>query len=165
MASGGGIDATFKEFCDKGNEITTANTVKWMKKADCFGKACTSQSVDIAFMKAKEDKKKKTLNLAEFKKLINIMSADYGKDHKLGADAEAKMTEKLAGAKNIAEGTKTSKTGNVAGMTDASKYTGSHKERFDKDGKGKGIAGRETVVANDGYVQGYKEKDSYDKKH
>ena len=33
---------------------------------------------------------------------------------------------------------KTSKTGGVDKMTDASLYTGSHKERFDKDGKGKG---------------------------
>ena len=27
-------------------------------------------------------------------------------------------------------------------LTDPSKYTGAHKERFDKDGRGKGLAGR-----------------------
>lgn len=31
-----------------------------------------------------------------------------------------------------------SKTGGVDKMTDASQYTGSHKERFGADGKGKG---------------------------
>lgn len=32
-------------------------------------------------------------------------------------------------------------------LTDPSKYTGAHKERFDKDGKGKGLAGRVDEVA------------------
>ena len=57
------------------------------------------------------------------------------------------------------------KAGAVDRLTDTSKYTGSHKERFDESGKGKGIAGREEQSSNDGYVQGYKEKDSYDKSH
>lgn len=49
-------------------------------------------------------------------------------------------------------------------MTDTTKYTGSHKERFDDDGKGKGAEGRDDIAADDGYVQGYKDKDTYDKK-
>ncbi|XP_037086202.1 tubulin polymerization-promoting protein family member 2-like [Pollicipes pollicipes] len=61
--------------------------------------------------------------------------------------------------------TKAVKTGAVDRLTDTSKYTGSHKERFDESGKGKGIAGREEQTSNDGYVSGYKEKDTYDKTH
>ena len=60
---------------------------------------------------------------------------------------------------------KTVKTGGVDRLTDTSKYTGSHKERFDESGRGKGIAGRQEQASKDGYVQGYKEKDSYDKTH
>ncbi|XP_060063467.1 tubulin polymerization-promoting protein family member 2-like [Ylistrum balloti] len=60
--------------------------------------------------------------------------------------------------------TKQSATGNVKGMTDASKYTGSHKERFDAEGKGKGAAGRVDVVDNSGYVGAYKEAGTYDSK-
>jgi len=41
-------------------------------------------------------------------------------------------------------------------LTDSSKYTGSHKERFDPTGKGKGKAGRVEVVSTDGYVSGFK---------
>ena len=50
-------------------------------------------------------------------------------------------------------------------LTDTSKYTGSHKERFDESGKGKGIDGRRDVDANAaaGYVGAYKGKDTYDK--
>ena len=54
----------------------------------------------------------------------------------------------------------------VARMTDASKYTGSHKLRFDEEGKGKGLAGRDSpakgkgktpsVAAQEPYVQGFK---------
>lgn len=35
-------------------------------------------------------------------------------------------------------------------LTDTSKYTGAHKERFGEDGQGKGLAGRENLVNNSG---------------
>ncbi len=54
---------------------------------------------------------------------------------------------------------------NVARMTDTSKYTGAHKERFDDSGKGKGVAGREDRHDNTGYVGQYKGAGTYDKKH
>jgi hypothetical protein len=50
-------------------------------------------------------------------------------------------------------------------MTDTKQYTGAARERFDKDGKGKGIDGREDRSANTGYVGNYKEAGTYDKKH
>jgi hypothetical protein len=50
-------------------------------------------------------------------------------------------------------------------MTDTSNYTGSHKERFGEDGKGKGAEGRTDRVENDGYVGNYKGKDTFDAKH
>lgn len=61
---------------------------------------------------------------------------------------------------------KTVKAGGVDRLTDTSKYTGSHKERFDESGKGKGLEGRKDhdAKAAEGYVGGYKGKDSYDKK-
>lgn len=53
----------------------------------------------------------------------------------------------------------------VERLTDVSKYTGSHKLRFDDSGKGKGIAGRKDIVDNSGYVSGYQNKDTYSKTH
>ncbi len=47
------------------------------------------------------------------------------------------------------------KSGAVDRLTDTTKYTGSHKERFDDSGKGRGAVGRKDV-AGDGYVTGYK---------
>lgn len=57
------------------------------------------------------------------------------------------------------------KTGAVDRLTDASKYTGSHKERFDEGGKGKGISGRKDIVDDSGYVTGYKEKGTFEEKN
>ena len=48
-------------------------------------------------------------------------------------------------------------------MTDASKYTGAHKERFDADGKGKGADGRTDKADNSGYVGNYKGEGTYNK--
>lgn len=59
---------------------------------------------------------------------------------------------------------KISETGHVEELTDISKYTGSSKERFDEHGKGKGKAGRETIVESTGYVQGSKIKETHDQK-
>lgn len=50
-------------------------------------------------------------------------------------------------------------------LTDTSKYTGAHKERFDEEGKGKGKEGRTDVADDSGYVKAYKGKDTYDKTH
>uniref|UniRef100_A0A8C6ME09 Tubulin polymerization promoting protein n=1 Tax=Nothobranchius furzeri TaxID=105023 RepID=A0A8C6ME09_NOTFU len=52
----------------------------------------------------------------------------------------------------------------VSRLTDTSKFTGSHKERFDETGRGKGKAGRVDVVDTSGYVSGYKHRGTYEKK-
>ena len=49
-------------------------------------------------------------------------------------------------------------------LTDASRYTGSHKERFDGSGRGKGREGREELVENTGYVGAYKNAGTYTQK-
>ena len=46
-------------------------------------------------------------------------------------------------------------------MTDASKYTGAHKQRFDESGKGKGAEGRVDKVDHTGYVGQYKGQGTY----
>lgn len=49
-------------------------------------------------------------------------------------------------------------------LTDTAKYTGSHKERFDDSGKGKGKSGREDIPDTSGYVSSYKGSGTYDDK-
>lgn len=59
---------------------------------------------------------------------------------------------------------KVAKTGAMGRLTDTTKYTGSHKERFDDTGKGKGKAGREELVDKTGYVGAYKNAGTYEEK-
>lgn len=59
---------------------------------------------------------------------------------------------------------KVAKAAAVDRLTDSTKYTGSHKERFDESGKGKGKAGREERPDTSGYVAAYKGQGSYDDK-
>jgi hypothetical protein len=61
--------------------------------------------------------------------------------------------------------TSTKAASTVERLTDVSKYTGAHKQRFDETGKGRGIAGRKDVPDASGYVHGYGNKDSYSKTH
>jgi len=48
-------------------------------------------------------------------------------------------------------------------LTDSSRYGGTHKERFDASGKGRGKEGR-VDPKSDGYVAGYKGKKEADAK-
>lgn len=49
-------------------------------------------------------------------------------------------------------------------LTDTTKYTGAHKERFDESGKGKGKVGREDIPDGSGYVGAYKGSGTYEEK-
>ena len=49
---------------------------------------------------------------------------------------------------------KTSSSDFVDRMTDTSKYTGTHKHRFDEEGKGKGLEGRDSIAKGKGMVAG-----------
>ncbi len=59
---------------------------------------------------------------------------------------------------------KVAKASAVDRLTDTSKYTGSHKERFDDSGKGRGRSGRQDIPDTSGYVSAYKGHGSYDSK-
>lgn len=51
----------------------------------------------------------------------------------------------------------------TARLTDSSKYTGAHKERFNDDGTGKGKSGRVNETSGSGYVGNYKGAGTYGK--
>jgi hypothetical protein len=167
MAAGGDLQTAFKGFATKADhkEMTTADFTKWCKDANVFGKTCNSNHVDIAFAKVKP-KGSKNITFLELEALIDEMAKKYKDDHKTDeAKAKEEIKEKLSNSTPKAHGvTKISKTGGVEKMTDTSKYTGSHKERFDESGKGKGVEGRADKVESSGYVGNYKGSGTYDKK-
>ena len=44
-------------------------------------------------------------------------------------------------------------------LTNSAQYTGSHRQRFDSEGKGKGVEGRKDITDDSGFVTGFKGKD------
>ncbi|XP_037086011.1 tubulin polymerization-promoting protein homolog [Pollicipes pollicipes] len=161
------LESQFKKFCGFGithsqasaspvTQITLSNIDKWFKQAGVFTKSLTTTDTGIHFGKLKQKK----VGLKDFKTFL----ADLAATKKVDLDEiQTKLTD--CGDPGTKGATKAVTTGAVGRLTDTSRYTGQHKERFDETGKGRGIAGREDIHGNDGYVQGYKEKDSYDKTH
>ncbi|XP_035231189.1 tubulin polymerization-promoting protein homolog [Stegodyphus dumicola] len=170
-ADSGTIDQAFKEifevfakFGDRESEgnITLKNIDKWLKQANILGKKITNADTAITFSKIAKTKKR--MDFHEFQEFLDTLA----KDKKMEAQELISQLQATA-APELSNATMPVTTGavgeNLRRMTDPSLYTGAHKERFDESGKGKGIAGREDLTDNSGYVTGYKEKDTYDKLH
>merc|ERR1712042_113807 len=167
MASNDDLKNAFMKFANQGKsgakvqELDNKNWTKMAKDCGLYNKTCTSTDGDITFQKFCGNKAKQ-INFDTFCKFIDELALKF---YKGDANAVAKYRElivKKGAPQNT--GTKVATGNNVGKMTDTSQYTGAHKERFDESGKGKGKEGRENVTANDGYVTGYKGKDTYDKK-
>ncbi|NXQ92747.1 TPPP2 protein, partial [Nyctibius grandis] len=166
-----GVENAFRKFAiygdtsASGNDMTGKNFSKMCKECGVMdGKAVTSTDVDIVFNKVKT-KGARTITFAEFQQAMKELC---GKRFKGKSPEEA-----LQAVYGLIEGkepgnvgtTKATKAGGVERLTDTSKYTGSHKERFDESGKGKGLAGRQDLTDNSGYVGAYKGAGTYDQTH
>ncbi|XP_046968525.1 tubulin polymerization-promoting protein homolog [Vanessa cardui] len=152
----------FSKFGDPksdGRQITLSQSDKWMKQAKVIdGKKITTTDTAIHFKKLKSVK----LGLEDYQKFLE----DLAKSKKVELE---EIKKKLTTCGQPGVSTHLTKSAAAAAavdrLTDTTKYTGSHKQRFDEAGKGKGIAGRKELVDNSGYVTGYQHKDSYNKSH
>ncbi|KAG5308885.1 Y5057 protein, partial [Pseudoatta argentina] len=157
----GSFLASFKAFSKFGDPksdgklITLSQSDKWMKQAKVIdGKKITTTDTGIYFKKHKSTK----LGIEQYKTFLEELT----KSKKVEL-AEIKKKMANCGPPGFTGGA--SGAGKAAStidrLTDVSKYTGSHKQRFDETGKGKGIAGRKDIPDTSGYVQGYQNKDTY----
>jgi len=149
----------FSKFGDTksdGKHVTLSQSDKWMKQAKVIdGKKITTTDTGIYFKKLKSLK----LNFEDYNKFLE----DLAKNKKVEVE-EIKNKMATCGQPGFTGVGPLKAGGAVDRLTDPSKYTGSHKQRFDETGKGKGIAGRKDMVDASGYVSGYQNKDSFGKK-
>ncbi|XP_030385673.1 TPPP family protein CG45057 isoform X2 [Scaptodrosophila lebanonensis] len=146
----------FSKFGDTksdGRLITLSQSDKWMKQAKVIDKKITTTDTGIHFKKFKAMK----ISLSDYNKFLE----DLAKTKKVEL-SEIKQKLASCGAPGVLSVSAGKAAAAVDRLTDTSKYTGSHKERFDASGKGKGIAGRRNLVDDSGYVSGYQHKDTYD---
>lgn len=163
-----GWEAFMKFGNASGVEITGKNFDKWLKDAGLLDPKTISTTITgIAFSKV-TGPKRKTLTYNETKEVLVKVAEDRATKTKKTVQEELDLiTEKLAALEgpSHAGATKPVAANVVDRLTDTSKYTGSHKERFDESGKGKGKAGRAEQADNSGYVGAYKNKGTYDQAH
>ncbi|XP_043094981.1 tubulin polymerization-promoting protein family member 2 [Puntigrus tetrazona] len=176
MAEGSGevsledVETAFRKFAVHGDskatgkEMNGKNFVKLCKDCKVIdGKSVTSTDVDIIFSKVKA----KSARVITFEQFTQAMAELAPKHFKGKSQEEAVqlLYGLIAGKEPANIGvTKVAKASAVDRLTDSSKYTGSHKERFDESGKGKGRSGREYIPDTSGYVSAYKGQGSYDSK-
>ncbi|CAH3914389.1 tubulin polymerization-promoting protein homolog [Pieris brassicae] len=152
----------FSKFGDSksdGKQITLSQSDKWMKQAKVIdGKKITTTDTAIYFKKLKSVK----VGIEDYQKFLD----DLAKNKKVDIE-EIKKKLTTCGQPGVSTHLPKSPAAAAAvdRLTDTTKYTGSHKQRFDDTGKGKGIAGRKDLVDGSGYVTGYQHKDTYGKGH
>lgn len=178
MASASLTDDEVNELCSKLKEYAklahkdnlTSQACGKITKDNPLWKDLRTDMDSSIFPVCKDDKSKPYMTITKEKSMKflaksaeKLEAKKKGKGLPEGSTWERELLKNLKGT-TLSGVTKESKTGNVKGMTDTSNYTGSHAERFDKDGKGKGLEGRETKSDNSGYVGGFKGQGTYDAK-
>ncbi|KAJ0056531.1 hypothetical protein NL108_010242 [Boleophthalmus pectinirostris] len=174
MAKSSDVDellAAFRRFAAHGDHKAGASSEmpgqKWAKLCkDCKiidGKHVTSTDTDIIFSKL-VPKTSRGMSYADFKKALEMLCQKRFPDQ--SKEEALQSVYKLIEGKEPANAgvTKVDRTGAVDRLTDTSRYTGSHKERFDGSGRGRGREGREYLVENTGYVSSYRHQGTYDNK-
>ncbi|XP_018428212.1 PREDICTED: tubulin polymerization-promoting protein-like, partial [Nanorana parkeri] len=164
------LEEAFRKFAIHGDTRATGkemNGKNWSKLCkDCQiidGKTVTTTDIDIIFTKVKA-KSCRTITYHQFNDALEELALKRFKDHEK-AEAISMMHKLVEGKSPVIAGvTKAVSSPTVSRLTDVSKFTGSHKERFDPSGKGRGKAGREDLVDQSGYVSGYKHAGTYDQK-
>lgn len=145
--------AKFGNTKNDGTQISLSNSDKWMKQAGVIdGKKITTTDTAICFNKFKS----KTLSYDQYVSYVEALAKEKNMNPE---DIKSKMVK--CAVPGTAGTTQAAKADVVNRMTDTSKYTGAHKQRFDESGQGRGREGRDDLHDNTGYVQGYKEKDTY----
>ncbi|XP_062328097.1 tubulin polymerization-promoting protein family member 3 [Osmerus eperlanus] len=173
MAESAGMEqlmTSFKKFAIHGDTKATGkemNGKNWAKLCkDCKiidGKNVTSTDVDIVFTKVKA-KTSRVITYEEFQKALEELAPKRFKGQSK-EEALNSVYKLIEGKEPTNVGvTKVAKTAAVDRLTDTTKYTGSHKERFDDTGKGRGKGGREELVEKTGYVGAYKNAGTYEEK-
>ncbi|XP_065155104.1 tubulin polymerization-promoting protein isoform X3 [Paramisgurnus dabryanus] len=164
------LEESFRRFAIHGDTRATGkemNGKNWSKLCkDCGvidGKDITLTDVDIVFSKVK-NKSGRTITYSQFKEALGELARKRFKD-KSSEDAALEVYKLIEGKSPVISGvTRAVASPTVSRLTDTTKFTGSHKERFDETGRGKGKAGRVEMVDKSGYVSGYKHAGSYEKK-
>jgi hypothetical protein len=169
------VKCTLKTYMERGTTDDTLKLTPFMKCVEACGLKQYKTNIEASVWPKNCDKAKKCPINKVATSVIDGLAADVcmkknkqktpppaddPEVKKLADEIRCKIAEKAGQA--AVKGPAVDKT--TARLTDASGYTGSHKERFNADGTGKGIEGRSDRADNSGYVGNYKGAGTFDKK-
>jgi len=103
----------------------------------------TQTDVDIIFNRVK-GKQERRIDFAAFQRALHLLAEIKYPSLKGRDSAYNKLVHTIVsvGSPNLRETTEPERSNIVERLTDTSKYTGTHKQRFDSEGRGRGKEGR-----------------------
>eukprot|EP00741_Cyanophora_paradoxa_P019559 tig00021127_g18881.t1 len=134
------IFVTFASFGAGNAGATTmdnARFAKFCKDTKIVDTKYTTTSIDIIFNKVKKVKTERRINFEEFKHALEEIAKEKYKGAADGLEKVHGLISAHGGPSN--SGTQADASGIYSKLTDHEQYTGVYKERFDGDGKGKGV--------------------------
>lgn len=152
------LQAVFFEYCAFGGSASSSASMmdnvkfsKMCREAKIIGGGLTPASVDITFSKVKE-KGKRAIDFDQFQMALELLSREkFARMDRVEAYNKVVDMVIAAGGPKAVGATSTSTKGNIFDkLTDASTYTGAHKHRFDTEGRGRGLAGRDRISKGGG---------------
>jgi len=154
------LHGVFTSFCSFGSsrslngslsslEDPTMDGAKWAKfcrDSGIISKQITTTDVDIFFNKVK-GKTARRIDFKEFREALRLIAEKRYGASKSPTEAYTLLVREIINkdTRPIAQATVASNDPITQRMTDHTKYTGSHKLRFDESGKGLGLAGRDQL--------------------
>uniref|UniRef100_A0A452VAX9 Tubulin polymerization promoting protein n=1 Tax=Ursus maritimus TaxID=29073 RepID=A0A452VAX9_URSMA len=154
------LEEAFRRFAVHGDTRATGKEMHGKN----WSKLCKDCQVTLTDVTPRRRKSCRTITFEQFKEALEELSKKRFKD-KSSEEAIREVHRLIEGKAPIISGvTKAISSPTVSRLTDTTKFTGSHKERFDPSGRGKGKAGRVDLVDESGYVPGYKHAGTYDQK-
>jgi hypothetical protein len=136
-----GVKEVYMEFANFGggnaktDEMDNVKFAKLAKDCKLLSKKVTKTDIDLIFTKVKPKGARK-INFESFEKALEEIAKKSGVELSV-------IQEKVSSGGAASSGTKAEMGGIYDKLTDTSQYTGAHQARFDEDGKGRGLDGRD----------------------
>jgi hypothetical protein len=145
------LESVYRAYCAFGtttklpNELDSARFAKMCRENGIIdGKSVTAASVDLAFSKAKQAKKR-TLTYSDFQQALAILAPQRLPELDIVTALQTLVEKIIASGGPSVSGVSVpdiAPTSIFAKLTDGTLYTGMHKNRFGEDGVGLGKEGR-----------------------
>eukprot|EP00854_Cymbomonas_tetramitiformis_P002367 gene2367-3096_t len=142
----------FTQFASFGSQSVSTEMdgpkfAKMCRDTRLLDKKFTTTDADIIFAKVKA-KGLRRIDYAQFCVALTLI-ADR---KKVSEDSIRQLLLGDSSGPLVAQATKIEHSGVYDRLTDSAKYTGAHKERFDEEGHGRGLSGRDVGGKGDGHV-------------